>query len=742
MPGTVRVDIDGRDAMQRSTETARAADEVRAEKRAGVVSGQVGANGTSFEPGTPLVHVEYGVGRHDGLTRIELGDDTREFLTIRYADDDRLHVPVHALHLVDRHPCTDPDAAPLHALGNTTRWHRARERAGEEALESAARLLEARARRAALEGFGFKVDAKRFARFGAGFGHEPTSDQRRAIDAVVDDLASGQPMDRVICGDVGFGKTEVAMRAAFVAADAGTQVAVIVPTTVLARQHAAKLAERFAGWPMTVGSYSSLDAAEERAATLSRLAAGELDIVVGTQALLGDDVAFAELGLAIVDEEHRFGVGDKERVRALRDRVHVLTLTATPIPRTLQMGLGGVRDLSVIDTPPARRLPVETVVAERDESVALDACRRELARDGQVFWLHNEIDSIEPVAAWLDEMLPEADVRVAHGSLDERELERTMADFADGRFDVLVATTIVESGIDVPNANTIVVERADLLGLAQLHQLRGRVGRADRQAYALLLTPPAEETTADAGKRLVALAENDELGAGLEIARRDLDIRGAGELLGERQTGRVADVGPALYAELLSRAVAALERGEDAPAAALLDAPVSIELGRSAGVPESAIGEPDERLRWYLAITSAADEEALEERRAALVARLGALPPDTERLFDVVRLRLRCARVRIAGAELGAEEAVVVLADDVGGSGETTTRAPRGIDGGTLPDGWCVEENGTLRLRADLESHARRVAALEALIGALERSRDETPVETDAATDERLAVRA
>ena len=673
-----------------------------------------------FDEGVPLVHVDYGVGRHEGLTRIELDGETREFVTLRYADDDRLHVPLHALHLLSRYNCIDCDAAPLHALGKADAWRERRDAAARDALATAARLLAARARRAALEGFGFDIDRERFARFADAFPHALTDDQRRATDEILDDLASAQPMDRVVCGDVGFGKTEVAMRAAFVAVDAGTQVAVIVPTTVLARQHHAKFTARFADWPVEIASLCGADAADERERALERLAAGEVDIVVGTQALLGEDVAFDALGLVVVDEEQRFGAADKERVRELRDAVNVLTLTATPIPRTLRMGLDGVRDLSLVATPPVARRPVRTDWVRDDGERALAACRDELERDGQIYWLHNDVESIERAAAALADALPDARVGIAHGQMEEGELDAAMQGFVDAEIDVLVATTIIESGIDVANANTIVVEDAERLGLAQLHQLRGRVGRGERQARAVLLSSPEDALAADARKRLEAIVAHSGLGAGLDVARHDLDIRGAGELLGEEQSGQATEVGLALYSALLEQSVAALREdgSESDPGVAALEAiaPTTVDLGRPASIPERDIADAEERLRWYLAIDAAADETALETLRTALEERLDrTLPEESARLFDTVGLRLLCRQAGLRAVELGPGGGVVRPREGRELPGPALERQVREAFGASCR----VDDDGALHVDGDFETHDRVVALVEVLVEAM-----------------------
>ncbi|MDW2780004.1 transcription-repair coupling factor, partial [Pseudomonas sp. BEA3.1] len=532
----------------------------RRDKRGETANDAVIKNLTELREGAPVVHIDHGVGRYLGLATLEIDGQAAEFLTLEYAENAKLYVPVANLHLIARYTGSDDALAPLHRLGSEA-WQKAKRKAAEQVRDVAAELLDIYARRAARKGYAFADPSADYATFSAGFPFEETPDQQAAIEAVRADMLAPKPMDRLVCGDVGFGKTEVAMRAAFIAVHSGRQVAVLVPTTLLAQQHYNSFRDRFADWPVTVEVMSRFKSAKEVAAAAADLAEGKIDILIGTHKLLQDDVRFKDLGLAIIDEEHRFGVRQKEQLKALRSEVDILTLTATPIPRTLNMAVAGMRDLSIIATPPARRLSVRTFVMEQNKSTVKEALLRELLRGGQVYYLHNDVKTIEKCAADLAELVPEARIGIGHGQMRERELEQVMSDFYHKRFNVLVASTIIETGIDVPSANTIVIERADKFGLAQLHQLRGRVGRSHHQAYAYLLTPTRQKVSADAEKRLEAIANTQDLGAGFVLATNDLEIRGAGELLGEGQSGQIQAVGFTLYMEMLERAVKAIRKG-------------------------------------------------------------------------------------------------------------------------------------------------------------------------------------
>ena len=520
-------------------------------------------NLTELLPGAPVVHEEHGVGRFLGLQVLEVGGIKTELVALEYARGDKLYVPVSSLHLISRYTGASPDAAPLHKLGGD-QWDKLKRKAAEKVRDVAAELLEVYARRAARQGVACTAPGDDYSAFAQAFAFEETPDQARAIDAVLTAMADPKPMDLVVCGDVGFGKTEVAMRAAFMAVSGGRQVAVLVPTTLLAEQHFQNFSDRFADWPVKVESLSRFRTAKEQKQVFEGLAKGTIDIVVGTHKLLAPSIRFKDLGLAIIDEEHRFGVRHKEQFKALRAEVDILTLTATPIPRTLNMAMSGLRDLAIIATPPVERHPIKTFVSTWNDALIQEACLRELKRGGQVYFLHNEVETIDKMAATLGTLVPEARIEIAHGQMRERDLERVMRDFYHQRFNILVCTTIIESGIDVPSANTIVINRADKLGLAQLHQLRGRVGRSHHRAYAYLITPPPQSMTADAKKRLEAIESLEDLGAGFTLATHDLEIRGAGELLGEEQSGQITEIGFSLYMDLLERAVAALKSGRAA----------------------------------------------------------------------------------------------------------------------------------------------------------------------------------
>ena len=603
--------------------------------------------------GAPVVHEDHGVGRYRGLLKLDVGGTPGEFLAIEYARGDKLYVPVTQLMLVSRYTGTAPELAPLHSLGGDA-WEKARRKAAEKVRDVAAELLEINARREAREGRAVVLDRPLYDQFAAGFPFEETPDQQSAIESVLGDLGKSRPMDRVVCGDVGFGKTEVAVRAAFAVAQAGRQVALLVPTTLLAQQHYRNFADRFADWPIRVEVLSRFRSRGDTAVALERIAAGEVDVVIGTHKLLQDDIQFKDLGLVIVDEEQRFGVRQKEQFKKLRAEVDLLTLTATPIPRTLNMAMAGLRDLSIIATPPAHRLAVQTFITAWDPALLREAFQRELARGGQVYFLHNEVETIEKIAREIGTMVPDARVRIAHGQMAERELESVMLDFYRQRFNVLVCTTIIESGIDVPSANTIIINRADRFGLAQLHQLRGRVGRSHHRAYAYLVVPDRKAMSADAHKRLEALASLEELGAGFALATHDLEIRGAGELLGEEQSGQIQEVGFSLYTELLERAVRALREGRIPELDADARRHTEVELHLPALIPDDYLGDVHTRLMLYKRIASAPDDEGLDRLTEEMVDRFGVLPPQTANLFQVARLRLRAAALGIRKLELGA----------------------------------------------------------------------------------------
>ena len=630
---------------------ARAPQE-RRRKRAAVDPEAILRDLQDLNPGAPVVHEEYGVGRYVGLQSMEVAGQPGEFLVLEYMDGDRVYVPVNALHLVTRYTGAAPESAPLHKLG-TDQWAKARKRAADQIRDVAAELLDLYARRKAQKGLKLALNETEYQAFAEAFPFEETEDQAEAIRKVLADLQSDRPMDRIVCGDVGFGKTEVAMRAAFVATQAGKQVAVLAPTTLLVQQHIANFRDRFADWPVRVEGLSRFGNAKETQATIEGIERGSVDIVVATHRLLHSHARFKDLGLLIVDEEHRFGVRDKERLQALRANVHVLTLTATPIPRTLNMALGGLRDLSLITTPPAERLAIKTFVIEWHGPTLREAVLRELRRGGQIYFVHNEIRTIEKIAAEVQGLVPEASVRVGHGQMRERDLEQLMVDFYHRRFDLLLCTTIIESGIDVPTANTIVINRADHMGLAQLHQLRGRVGRSHHRAYAYLVAPPRKALAGDAAKRLEAIESMEELGAGFVLATHDLEIRGAGELLGEQQSGQMTEIGLAMYLDLLEHAVKALKEGREPALDKPLAAATEVELRLPAFLPEAFIGDVHVRLGLYKRIAAADSAEALDDLTAEVHDRFGALPPPAQSLIRIAKLKLTARTSGIRRLDLG-----------------------------------------------------------------------------------------
>ena len=617
---------------------------------------------TELTIGAPIVHVDHGVGRYQGLVSMVLGGMEGEFLTIEYAKGDKLYVPVAQLGLVSRYTGTAPELAPLHSLGGDA-WERARRKAAEKVRDVAAELLAIYAQREARGGESLPIDRQLVEEFGASFPFEETPDQQQAIDAVLSDLAAPRAMDRVICGDVGFGKTEVALRAAFAAATAGRQVAVLVPTTLLAQQHYRNFADRFADWPVRVDVLSRFKSTKEVNEALKRLADGQIDVIIGTHKLLQPDIKFKNLGLVVVDEEQRFGVRQKEQLKKLRAEVDLLTMTATPIPRTLNMAMSGLRDLSLIATPPAHRMAVRTFIAAWEPALIREAFQRELARGGQVYFLHNEVDTIERTTRELQELIPEARIGVAHGQMPERELERVMADFHRQRFNVLVCTTIIETGIDIPTANTIIINRADRFGLAQLHQLRGRVGRSHHRAYAYLVVPDRKAMTADAEKRLEALASLEELGAGFTLATHDLEIRGAGELLGDEQSGQIQEIGFGLYTELLERAVRALKSGKLPDFDLSSEHETEVELHLPALIPDDYLPDVHTRLTLYKRIASARNEDHLRDLQVEMIDRFGLLPDPAKQLFAVAQLKLMATPLGIRKLDFGANGGRITFRD-------------------------------------------------------------------------------
>ena len=589
--------------------------------------------------GDPVVHVNHGIGRYLGLISEDMGEGTTEFLHLEYANETKLYVPVSQLHLISRYSGASPEDAPLHSMGSG-QWEKAKRRAAQQVRDTAAELLNLYAQRALRQGHSFQYSAHDYEAFAESFGFEETPDQSAAINAVIRDMTSGKPMDRLICGDVGFGKTEVALRAAFVAVMGGKQVAILAPTTLLAEQHAQTFADRFADWPVKIAELSRFRTGKEVAQAIKGMADGTLDIVIGTHKLLSPEVKFTRLGLVIIDEEHRFGVRQKEALKALRAEVDVLTLTATPIPRTLGMALEGLRDFSVIATAPQKRLAIKTFVRSEGESVIREACLRELKRGGQVYFLHNEVETILNRKAMLEELLPEARIAVAHGQMHERELEKVMRDFVSQRSNILLCTTIIETGIDVPTANTIVMHRADKFGLAQLHQLRGRVGRSHHQAYAYLLVHDVGGLTKQAQRRLEAIQQMEELGSGFYLAMHDLEIRGAGEVLGENQSGEMLEIGFQLYSEMLNEAVRALKNGEEPDTATPLSATTEINLHVPALLPNDYCGDVHERLSLYKRLANCESSDRIDDLQEELIDRFGKLPEAGRALIETHRLRI------------------------------------------------------------------------------------------------------
>ena len=617
-------------------------------------------NLTDLHFGAPVVHEEHGIGRYAGLQMLKAAGTETEYVVLDYADEGKLYVPVAFLHKLSRYTGASAETAPLHKLGSE-QWARARRKAAAKVTDAAAELLDLYARRQARPGHAFNSDQADYQAFAAAFPFEETPDQATAITAVLDNMHTSEPMDRVVCGDVGFGKTEVAMRAAFVAVQDGRQVAVLVPTTLLAQQHYQNFQDRFADWPIQVEMLSRFRTKKQQTQVLAALQEGTVDILIGTHKLIQGDVKFKRLGLVIIDEEHRFGVRQKERLKALRSQVDILTLTATPIPRTLNMAMAGLRDLSIIATPPAHRLAIKTFVTEWNKALIQEACQRELKRGGQVYFLHNEVTSIQRQAQEIQALVPEARIAVAHGQMRERELEQVMLDFYHRRCSILVCSTIIESGIDVPNANTIIINRADKLGLAQLHQLRGRVGRSHHRAYAYLVVPPRQAMTADAGKRIAALESLEDLGAGFMLANHDLEIRGAGELLGEEQSGQIHEIGFSLYMDLLERAVKALKSGQTPELDQPLDHGPEIDLQSPALIPNDYLPDVHSRLIMYKRIANAATLEELRELQVEMIDRFGLLPEPLKTLFRVTELKLQATPIGIRKIEVGPQSGRIVF---------------------------------------------------------------------------------
>ncbi|MFP3924919.1 transcription-repair coupling factor [Pseudomonas sp. W5-36] len=666
-------------------------------------------NLAELREGAPVVHIDHGVGRYLGLATLEVENQVAEFLMLAYAEEAKLYVPVANLHLIARYTGSDDELAPLHRLGSEA-WQKAKRKAAEQVRDVAAELLDIYARRAAREGYAFADPKLDYDTFSAGFPFEETPDQQTTIEAVRADMLAPKPMDRLVCGDVGFGKTEVAMRAAFIAVHGGRQVAILVPTTLLAQQHYNSFRDRFADWPVTVEVMSRFKSAKEINAAVADLAEGKIDIVIGTHKLLQDDVKIKNLGLVIIDEEHRFGVRQKEQLKALRSEVDILTLTATPIPRTLNMAVAGMRDLSIIATPPARRLSVRTFVMEQNKPTVKEALLRELLRGGQVYYLHNDVKTIEKCAADLAELVPEARIGIGHGQMHERDLEQVMSDFYHKRFNVLIASTIIETGIDVPSANTIIIERADKFGLAQLHQLRGRVGRSHHQAYAYLLTPPRKQITPDAEKRLEAIANTQDLGAGFVLATNDLEIRGAGELLGDGQSGQIQAVGFTLYMEMLERAVKSIRKGEQPNLDQPLGGGPEVNLRVPGLIPEAYLPDVHTRLILYKRIANAADEEGLKDLQVEMIDRFGLLPEPTKNLVRLTSLKLKAEQLGIKKVDAGPQRGRIEFAAETPVDPLTLIKLIQ-----SQPKRYKFEGATLFKFMVPMERPEERFATLEAL---------------------------
>ncbi len=664
-----------------------------------------------LEIGDPVVHDEHGIGRYQGLNTLTIEENQTEFLTIEYYGGDKLYIPVLSLHKVSRFVGASAESAPLHKLGSEV-WLRAKRRAKQRAHDIAVELLEVETLRAVRKGTPFPPPDDAYMSFSATFPFEETPDQTQVVDDVTADMCSDKPMDRLVCGDVGFGKTEIALRAAFLAIQGNKQIAILVPTTLLAQQHFYNFTDRFADSPVIIELLSRFRNQKQQSEILSNLKKGTVDIVIGTHRLLQRDVRFKRLGLIIIDEEHRFGVRQKEQLKKLRAQTDILTLTATPIPRTLNIALSGLRDISIIATPPKRRLSIKTFVREWNKSMIREACLRELRRGGQVYFLHNEVRTIEKINQTLKQLLPEADIQVAHGQMRERELEHVMSEFYHQRFSILVCTTIIESGIDIPTANTIIINRADRFGLAQLHQLRGRVGRSHHQAYAFMLIPPLRNLTLDAVKRLQAIESLEDLGAGFALASHDLEIRGAGELLGESQSGAIDEVGFTMYSEFLNRSIATIKSMDTSPAVNLdLEKPTfEINLHIPTLFPDAYLPDVHLRLTMYKRISNVTSSEQLRELEIEAIDRFGLLPQPAKMLFRLTELRLRLAPLGIVRVDIGPKGGRIVFEENPN------------IDPGRLiellhsdPDKYQMANSTTLKLIDDFSDPESRFKAAQDL---------------------------
>ncbi len=688
----------------------KAAQRRRRRKNSGQALHNLIHNLNELEIGSPVVHQDQGIGRYQGLQKITVGDIETEFLMLVYAKGDKLYVPVSSLQLISRYTGTDPDLAPLHKLGGE-QWTKARAKAIKRVRDVAAELLDIHARRAARIGVGFNIDQAEYQKFSAAFPFEETPDQETAIIQVLEDMAAEKPMDRIICGDVGFGKTEVAMRAAFIAASNGKQVIILAPTTLLAHQHIQNFQDRFADWPIQIDVLSRFVSKKQQTETVAGLANGKIDIVIGTHRLLQTDIQFQDLGLVIIDEEHRFGVRQKESLKKLRSEVDFLTLTATPIPRTLNMAMSGLRDISIIASPPPNRHKIQTFVNEWNDQIIQEACLREIRRGGQIYFVHNNIKTMERTASDLQKLVPEANIRIGHGQMAEHELEPIMLDFYHQRFNLLLCTTIIESGIDVPSANTMIINRADKFGLAQLHQLRGRVGRSHHRAYAYLVIPPKKLITKDAIKRLDAIEASGELGAGFMLSSHDMEIRGAGELLGDEQSGQIHEIGFSLYSELLERAVSALRSGKDINLESPLESGPEVDLHCSALIPDDYLGDVQARLVLYKRISNANSEDELRELQIEMIDRFGLLPEPTKILFRVTELKLLTAQLGIRKIDASAQGGRILLGAEPKINFDILIHLIQ-----TMPEKYKLDGQDKLRFYQEFSSEDEKIHYIEDLL--------------------------
>jgi len=668
---------------------------------------------TELRINAPVVHIDHGIGRYKGLQTFEVEDQLTEFLVLEYADEAKLYVPVSSLHLINRYSGADADHAPLNKLGSD-QWEKAKRKAAKKVIDVAAELLDVYARREAQKGKKFDIPEDDYRVFANSFPFEETDDQEDTINAVVNDLRQEKAMDRLVCGDVGFGKTEVALRAAFIAVSNNTQVAILVPTTLLAQQHYDNFKDRFADWPVNIALMSRFVSGKQHALNMDQLASGKVDIVIGTHKLLQSDTKYKDLGLLIIDEEHRFGVRQKERLKALRANVDILTLTATPIPRTLNMAMSGIRDLSIIATPPARRLSVKTFVRESTPRLIKEAIQRELLRGGQVFFLHNEVRTIEKAAEDLRVLLPDAKICVGHGQLRESQLEKVMSDFYHRRYNVLVCSTIIETGIDIPTANTIIVERADKFGLAQLHQLRGRVGRSHHQAYAYLLTPHPKSMSQDALKRLEAIGAADTLGAGFVLASHDLEIRGAGELLGDEQSGHIQTIGFSLYSEMLEHTVKLMKQGKTPDLNHPLHSGAEVNLHIPALITEEYLPDVHTRLMMYKRIANAADNRELDELKIEMIDRFGLLAEPTKLLFEVTYMKLQAESLGISKVEANSRYGKIVFDSETAVEPYSVVKLVQ-----EQPQVFSMNGATELRFRTDMSDPEHRITFTKELLTAL-----------------------